>query len=126
MRVLAVDDNDTNLEVARNLCDVLGLECEVAHDGSEAVERVRARQYDLILMDICMPVMDGVEAAQQIQALHGDADAPPIIAVTANAEKTEIARYQAAGMCAVVSKPVDVSQLINAIHAAIGPQLKAS
>ena len=126
MRVLAVDDNETNLEVARNLCDVLGLECEVAHDGSEAVERVRTRQYDLVLMDICMPVMDGVEAAQQINRLTGGPGRLPIIAVTANAEKAEIARYLAAGMCAVVSKPVDIGQLINAIQVAIGPQLKAS
>jgi CheY-like chemotaxis protein len=123
LRVLAVDDNDTNLQVMKNLCEVLGLNCELAHHGAEAVELVRAAPYDLILMDICMPIMDGVEATLAIRSLSGPGGRTPIVAVTANAEKADIQRYLAAGIGAVVSKPVVITDLMSAMQAALDPEV---
>ena len=121
---LIVDDNAINLRVAKSLCELLGLTSEFAHDGLEAVDVAAKGSFDLILMDICMPGMDGVEATQTIREMPGLAGRVPIIAVTANVEPSEIARYLASGMCAVVEKPVKISSLIAAIKQALedGPR----
>ncbi len=126
MKVLAVDDNETNLEVMRNLCDVMGLECDVARDGAEALERAAAGDYDLILMDICMPIMDGLEATLAIRRLSGAAGLTPVIAVTANAEYADATRYRNAGISAVVSKPVNIVELMGAMQAALDPEVGAA
>ncbi len=126
--VLIVDDNEINLRVAKSLCELLGMTSEFARDGLEAVEIAANSAFDLILMDICMPGMDGVEAARAIRALPGAAGEVPIVAVTANVEAHEVASYLAAGMRAVVAKPVKVSCLVAAIKEALetGPrQLQA-
>ena len=123
MRVLAVDDNDTNLEVMKNLCGVLGFACDLARDGAEAVEKAGAAGYDLVLMDICMPIMSGLDAALAIRALSGAAGTVPIIAVTANADRPEVCRYLDAGFRAVVAKPVNIIELLGAIQEALDPEL---
>ncbi len=122
MQVLAVDDNDTNLQVMKNLCEVLGLSCDLARDGWEAVERVRATPYDLVLMDICMPIMDGVAATKAIRALDGKAGRTPVVAVTANADRAEAELYLAAGVNSVVAKPVNIPDLMRAIQLALDPE----
>ena len=118
--VLVVDDNATNRMVAQALCEMFDCTCESANDGAEAVEAARAGRYDLILMDIKMPVMDGVAATRAIRALGGPASLVPIIALTANAEPEDAEGYLAAGMNGVVEKPMKPEHLLAALQAALG------
>ncbi len=121
-RVLIVDDNATNRTVAEALCGLFGFVCEAACDGQEALEAAGARDFDLILMDIRMPRLDGVEATRAIRALPGAAGRTPIVALTANADPADVALYLAAGMCAVVEKPIKPDRLLQAIGEALdGP-----
>ncbi len=117
--VLIVDDNATNRVVAQALCEMFGCTSETAEDGVEAVEAVRERQFDLVLMDIKMPRMDGVQATKAIRALDGPAAAVPIVALTANADPDDAKKYLASGMAAVVEKPIKPERLRMAMNAAI-------
>ena len=118
--VLVVDDNATNRMVAQALCEMFDCTCESANDGAEAVEAARAGRFDLILMDIKMPVMDGVAATREIRALGGPASLVPIIALTANAEPEDAQGYLDAGMNGVVEKPMKPEHLLAALQAALG------
>ena len=117
--ILIVDDNATNRVVAQALCEMFGCTSETAEDGVEAVQAVRERQFDLVLMDIKMPRMDGVQATQAIRALDGTAGAIPIVALTANADPDDARRYIASGMAAVVEKPIKPERLRMAMNAAL-------
>jgi CheY-like chemotaxis protein len=116
--VLIVDDNATNRMVARSLCEMFDCTCEAAGDGLEAVEMARAGRFDLILMDIKMPRMDGVTAARAIRALPGEAGEAPIVALTANADPDDAAEYLAAGMDGVVEKPMKPEHLLAVLQQA--------
>jgi CheY-like chemotaxis protein len=118
--VLVVDDNATNRMVAQALCEMFDCTCESANDGAQAVEAARTGRFDLILMDIKMPVMDGVAATRAIRALGGTASLVPIIALTANAEPEDAEGYVAAGMNGVVEKPMKPEHLLAALQAALG------
>jgi CheY-like chemotaxis protein len=118
--VLVVDDNATNRMVAQALCEMFDCTCESANDGEEAVEAARGGRFDLILMDIKMPRMDGVAATRAIRALAGGAGAVPIIALTANADPDDAAGYLAAGMNGVVEKPMKPEHLLAALQQALG------
>ena len=117
--ILIVDDNATNRVVAQDLCEMFGCTSAQAEDGVEALEAVQSGRYDLILMDIKMPRMDGVEATQAIRALAGDTGRTPIIALTANADPEDAKRYLSIGMAAVVEKPIKPERLMQAINAAL-------
>ena len=118
--ILVVDDNATNRMVAQALCEMFDCTCESANDGAEAVEAARSGRFDLILMDIKMPVMDGVAATRAIRALGGPAALVPIIALTANAEPEDADGYLGAGMNGVVEKPMKPEHLLAALQAALG------
>jgi CheY-like chemotaxis protein len=118
--VLVVDDNATNRMVAQALCEMFDCTCESANDGAEAVEAARGGRFDLILMDIKMPVMDGVAAARAIRALPGVPGLVPIIALTANAEPEDAQGYLDAGMNGVVEKPMKPEHLLAALQEALG------
>ncbi len=107
-RLLLVDDNPINRDIVLGFLEGTGLIIDVAEDGSQAVEDFRQAPYDLILMDVQMPVMDGYEATSQIRDLD---PAVPIIALTANAFQEDMDRTRAAGMNEHLSKPIDVEQL---------------
>ncbi len=122
VRVLAVDDHEINRRVLQSICELLDFECELVCDGDEALKAMQTGAYDLVLMDICMPGMDGVQTTCAIKDLGGDAASTPIIAVTANPEGDAgdgPQRYFAAGMCAIVQKPVRIEQLARAIYQAL-------
>ena len=118
-RVLIVDDNATNRMVAAAFCEGAGCLCETADDGAQAVEAVRSRPFDVVLMDIKMPVLDGVAATRAIRGLPDGARAVPIIALTANVDPELAREYLAAGMCAVVDKPIKPEKLFAALNAAV-------
>ena len=117
--LLIVDDNETNRMVCATLCKMFDYTFECAADGVEAVEAAQRSRFDLILMDINMPRMDGIEATRAILALPRAPRPIPILAVTTDTGVQESRRYLAAGMIDVVSKPLNPSQLIQSIAAAL-------
>ncbi|WP_309092750.1 response regulator [Phenylobacterium sp.] len=117
--VLVVDDNATNRMVAQSLVEMFDCTSEAAEDGLEAIDAVRTGRFDLVLMDIRMPRMDGVAATRAIRALAGPIARIPIIALTANADPDDAAGYIAAGMNAVVEKPMKPEQLLEALNATL-------
>jgi signal transduction histidine kinase/CheY-like chemotaxis protein/HPt (histidine-containing phosphotransfer) domain-containing protein len=104
-RVLVVEDVEINRLIARESLRRMGCHVEIAEDGARAVEMALAADYDLVLMDIQMPRMDGVEATRRIRASQGPRARVPIIAVTAHAMATEREAYLAAGLDDYLSKP---------------------
>ena len=118
--VLIVDDNATNRMVAETLCEMFDCTSEMAEDGVEAVEAARTGRFDLILMDIKMPRMDGIAASKAIRDLPGRLGRVPIIALTANADPDDAAGYLVAGMNGVVEKPMKPDNLLQALQAALG------
>lgn len=124
--ILVVDDNATNRMVAQALCEMFDCTCESANDGAEAVEAARGGRFDLILMDIKMPNMDGVAATRAIRALPGPVSGVPIIALTANADPDDAEGYLAAGMTGVVEKPMKPEHLLAALQHALGEDVEAA
>jgi signal transduction histidine kinase len=105
LQVLLVDDNATNRLVGAKILEAMGALVTTADGGVDAVERARRALFDLVLMDISMPGMDGMEATRRIRALDGPAAQLPIIALTANVMAHQQAAYFEAGMNGVVGKP---------------------
>ncbi|MBE0627679.1 MAG: response regulator [Burkholderiales bacterium] len=125
-RLLLVEDNDINREFATELLRSEGMEVDEAGDGQEAVMKVRQQDYDAVLMDIQMPVMDGLEAARQIRALAqtggGERYATlPIIAMTALAMAQDAEKSRAAGMNDHVSKPIPPDRLMAVLAKWVRP-----
>lgn len=113
--ILLVEDNPTNRLVARTMLTRLGARVDEAEDGVVGVASARAGVHDLILMDIQMPHMGGVEATRAIRGLAGPASRTPILALTANAMVHQREEYLAAGMNGVVSKPISAANLLAEI-----------
>ena len=115
LRILVAEDNNVNQLVIRGILAHLGHRVDVVGDGSEAVAAVSQIPYDLVLMDIHMPEMDGVEATLMIRKLPGEVRHLPIVALTANAMKGDREKYLAAGMTDYLSKPVEIDALLEVL-----------
>jgi CheY-like chemotaxis protein len=115
VRVLVVEDNATNRLVATHMLGRLGAEVDVAENGAMGVEAVERADYDLIFMDIQMPVMDGVEATRRIRALPAPKGRTPIVATTANVMPEQVATYRASGIDGVVAKPISPAALLSEV-----------
>jgi len=130
LRVLAAEDNAINRLVLKTLLGQFDLEPVLVEDGEQAVEAWEAQDWDLILMDVQMPKLDGPSAARRIRALEAERGRPPtpIIALTANAMTHQTDAYRAAGMDDVVTKPIEVHDLLRAINAVVGqgPEAEAA
>ena len=118
--ILIVDDNATNRMVAEALCEMFDCTSEQVVDGVEAVEAARSGRFDLILMDIKMPRMDGITATRAIREMGGRPAVTPIVALTANADPADVATYLAAGMQDVVEKPIKPERLAIVLSALLG------
>jgi signal transduction histidine kinase/DNA-binding response OmpR family regulator/HPt (histidine-containing phosphotransfer) domain-containing protein len=114
IRILLVEDNKVNQTLALRMLERIGYTADLAEDGKEAVERVRNNQYNVVLMDVQMPEMDGLEASRRIHAEFGDTR-PYIIGLTANAMKGDREECMAAGMDDYLSKPVHIEGLRTAL-----------
>jgi signal transduction histidine kinase len=128
LRILAAEDNLTNQKVLRAVLCPLDIHLTITADGAAAVEAWRTGGFDLILMDIQMPVMDGVEATQAIRAEERQRRAPriPILALTANAMTYQVEQYLAVGMDGHVSKPIVLPRLYVAIENALAGHSEAT
>ena len=113
-RILLVEDNELNREIASEILQMTGVEVEYAENGKIAVEKVLnapANRYDLAFMDIQMPVMNGYEATAAIRGLSGERGQLPIVAMTANAFAEDVQMAKNAGMNGHIAKPLDVKKL---------------
>ena len=118
-RVLIADDLAENRMLLSLCCDQFGLAHESVASGREAVEAARSGRFDVILMDILMPGMDGMAATRVIRAFPDAAAAVPIIGVTTAAAPGEVLRYLACGMTDVVPKPIRPQRLAEAMSAVL-------
>ena len=119
LRVLLVEDNATNRLIAGRMLEAMGARITTADDGIQGVAAASREAFDLILMDIQMPGMDGVEATHRIRALKGPTGEVPILAMTANAMAHQQAAYLAAGMDGAIAKPLSPAALTQAIAQAL-------
>jgi len=121
LRLLAAEDNPTNQQVLTAVMGSLGIEIDIVADGQAAFEAWRDGAYDLILMDIQMPVMDGIDSARAIRAaeLETGRRRIPIVALTANALSHQVQEYLAVGMDGHVAKPIEIAKLYDAISRAL-------
>ena len=121
LRILAAEDNEVNQLVLRTLLGQAGAEVALVEDGVAAIAAWEASDWDVILMDVHMPVLDGVAATRQIRQreVATGRKRTPILALTANAMTHQAAEYRAAGMDQVVAKPIEVSRLFAALDVAL-------
>ncbi len=111
-KILLTEDNTTNQEIILGLLEGSGIDIDIAQNGEEAVDKFKQNRYELILMDIQMPIMDGYEATKLIRELDA---LIPIVALTANAMKEDVEKTRNAGMNAHLNKPIEVEKLYGAL-----------
>jgi CheY-like chemotaxis protein len=123
LRLLAAEDNPTNRVVLTTVMQVFGFDLTLVEDGAQAVEAWRGQDFDAILMDVQMPVMDGVQATWAIRAEEAASGRrrTPIVALSANAFHHQISDYLSAGMDTHVAKPIDLSTLQAALDYVLAP-----
>ena len=128
LKVLAAEDNATNQLVLKTIMSTFGLSVDMVADGRLAVEAWAAGQYDLILMDIQMPVMDGIAATRAIRTMERSSgrSRTPIIALSANAMTHQVKEYLDAGVDLHVPKPIQIAMLQEALAAAMGGESHAA
>ncbi|MDR1578161.1 MAG: response regulator [Deltaproteobacteria bacterium] len=128
-KALLVDDVDLNRKIAKAMLKVTGISIDEANDGSEAVKKFSQSPeytYDIILMDVQMPIMDGYQASEAIRGLpRPDAKKIPIIALTANAFKDDIEKALKAGMNAHIAKPVKLDKIVETICKSMKIELRS-
>jgi signal transduction histidine kinase/CheY-like chemotaxis protein len=131
LRVLAAEDNEVNQLVLRSLLEPIGVELTLVDNGREAVEAFAAGDFDVILMDIMMPELNGVDASKAVRDIEAERGWPrtPIIALTANVMQHQLDDYRAAGMDGALAKPIELEKLYAMLEHVLGdgePDLEAA
>jgi PAS domain S-box-containing protein len=116
LQILLVEDAEANQELVTTILRSVGIEVDVAVNGAEAIEAVKSKAYDLVLMDVHMPVLGGVEATRLIRDHGGRLAALPIIALSANVLPEQVEEYRRAGMNAHLGKPINPREMLAAIN----------
>ena len=119
-RILLAEDNEINALLATTILEEAGFSVEAVVNGAEAIDAARRGGFDLILMDVQMPVLDGLQATREIRTLGGPAGAVPIVALTANAMRSDQDICLDAGMNDFVSKPLDPDGFLNTVYRFVG------
>jgi CheY-like chemotaxis protein len=125
LRILLAEDNPINQAVARAILEAAGASIQAVGNGAEALERLRAETFDLVLMDVHMPTMDGIEAVQRLRAGQAGPADLPVIALTADAMAGEAARLKRLGFDALQPKPIQPAALLAAIVEVVGRRAAA-
>ena len=125
-RVLLTDDNAINRQVIKLFLAPQGCEIQEAANGKEALDKIATQPFDIVLLDVHMPVMDGKEAIQRIRAANQPWSSIPVIALTADAMSGDREKYIALGMTDYVSKPVDQRELMVKMHQVLGLETPAA
>ena len=123
-RILLVEDNEINQQVAKEILEGAGVNISIAVNGQEAVDAVKENNYDAVLMDVQMPVMDGYTATREIRNLKSEIRNVPIIAMTAHAMAGDEDKSLQAGMNGHVTKPIDPDQLFATLQKWLQPTIK--
>ncbi|MDB5364751.1 MAG: Signal transduction histidine kinase [Rhodospirillales bacterium] len=121
LQVLLVEDSSTNRAVALAMLKTAPLTVDAVENGMQAIERLKQTPYDLVLMDVLMPVMDGLEATRAIRALEDPISRVPVIAMTANAMAADEVRCREAGMDDYLTKPIERANLLAMLARWLGP-----
>jgi CheY-like chemotaxis protein len=116
LRILLAEDNVVNQKLAMRLLQQMGYRADLASNGIEAIECVQRQTYDVVLMDVQMPEMDGLEASKEIASRWGPTQRPRIVAMTANAMQGDREMCIAAGMDDYLTKPIRVERLVEALN----------
>jgi CheY-like chemotaxis protein/HPt (histidine-containing phosphotransfer) domain-containing protein len=123
-RVLLAEDNQANQMVIKSILEYAGLQVDIVTNGCEAVDAVRHHPYDIVLMDISMPEMDGITATKKIRQLPGEASNIPIVAITAHALSGDRERFLEAGMDDYLIKPINRNATLNCIAHLTGSKIQ--
>ncbi len=117
LKILVVDDHEMNRDLVHTLLTRVGHKVDLAESGSAALRMIRESRYDIVLMDIQMPGLDGMETTRQIRALGNGFGSLPIVAMTANVLPDQVMRYRSAGMVGHIGKPIDRRRLLSGLSA---------
>ena len=121
LRILLAEDNAVNQKLALRLLSQMGYQADVAANGLEAIAALERQQYDVVLMDVQMPELDGLDATRRICARWPRAERPRIIAMTANAMQGDRELCLDAGMDDYISKPIHTDELVGALSRSLVP-----
>jgi two-component system sensor histidine kinase/response regulator len=116
LRILLAEDDPQNRAMIRVVLEDAGYHVDVVENGVEVVEAVSVGEYDVVLMDVSMPVMDGLEATRRIRAFSGSLGSIPIVALTAYAMAGDRERYLGLGVTDYLSKPMHIADLIDVVE----------
>ncbi|ODT88506.1 MAG: hypothetical protein ABS78_07810 [Phenylobacterium sp. SCN 70-31] len=126
LKVLHVDDDPMNLRVVQEILGAFGHQAVMACSGAEALERLSVESFDIMLLDIHMPGMTGIEVIERLRALPGPEGKTPVIALTADIYSRRPAEYVALGFNDFVSKPILVAGLMASIRRCVSPTSAAA
>lgn len=123
IHILVVDDNALNRQIISGILKMMGHTFDLAENGMQAIEMHELKDFDLILMDIRMPVMSGPDATHMIRQMEGDKSKVPIVALTADAMEEHVKSYLAAGMDGVATKPIEIGLLALTMNEVLGEEI---